>query len=201
MPLLDAILISINPVLRSRPLVSVSATSDVPASPENSRLTSLDNSSSSTTSQSDLPTSFPSTHPTPPSLTNNLPSQPQLTHQMNTRYALTASPPIYVEIVQEMWSTTDCTTTRCGINLAIKGKSYIITPSVINEALRFPESNFENIPTHGEITFMFKAINYAGNPWSIQILLKNKFRKEWSQFFDTLMLCLVRVIGMKWNEI
>ncbi|KAK1368597.1 hypothetical protein POM88_034689 [Heracleum sosnowskyi] len=62
-------------------------------------------------------------------------------------YALTASPPIYAEIVQETWSTADCSSTRGGINLAIKGKSYIITPSVINEAFHFPESNFENTPT------------------------------------------------------
>ncbi|KAK1367930.1 hypothetical protein POM88_034022 [Heracleum sosnowskyi] len=63
-------------------------------------------------------------------------------------YALTASPPIYAEIVQEMWSTADCSSTRGGIKFTIKGKSYIVTPSVINEALHFPESNFENIPTH-----------------------------------------------------
>ncbi|KAK1368603.1 hypothetical protein POM88_034695 [Heracleum sosnowskyi] len=79
-------------------------------------------------------------------------------------YALTTSPPIYAEIVQETWSTADCSSTRGGINLAIKGKSYIITPSVINEAFHFPESNFENTPTQSEFFSMLKAINYAGNP-------------------------------------
>ncbi|KAK1368627.1 hypothetical protein POM88_034722 [Heracleum sosnowskyi] len=103
-------------------------------------------------------------------------------------YALTASPPIYAEIVQEMWSTADCSTTRGGINLAIKGKSYIITPSVINEALHFPESNFENTPTQSEHISMLRAINYAGNPSQNQVL-KKKFRKEWSYFFDTLNKC------------
>lgn len=101
-------------------------------------------------------------------------------------YALTASPPIYAEIVQEMWSTADCSSAGGEINFTIKGKSYIITPSVINEALHFPESNFENTPSAGEIISMLKAINYAGNPWSLSQILKKYFRKEWSYFFDTL---------------
>ncbi|KAK1368613.1 hypothetical protein POM88_034705 [Heracleum sosnowskyi] len=101
-------------------------------------------------------------------------------------YALTASPTIYAEIVQEMWSTADCSNTRGEIKFTIKGNSYIITPSVINEALHFPESNFENVPAHGEITSMLEAINFAGCPSQI---LKKNFRKEWSHFFDTLNKC------------
>ncbi|KAK1368623.1 hypothetical protein POM88_034715 [Heracleum sosnowskyi] len=100
-------------------------------------------------------------------------------------YALTASPPIYAEIVQEMWSTADCNSTRGGIKFTIKGNSYIITPSVINEALYLPHSNFENSPTSGEIISMLKDVKYAGSPWSLSQIVKNKFRKEWSYFFDT----------------
>ncbi|KAK1368625.1 hypothetical protein POM88_034717 [Heracleum sosnowskyi] len=104
-------------------------------------------------------------------------------------YALTASPPIYAEIVQEMWSTADCSSTRGGIKFTIKGNSYIITPSVINEALHLPHSNFENSPTSGEIISMLKDVNYAGNTWSLSQIVKNKFRKEWSYLFDTLNKC------------
>ncbi|KAK1368634.1 hypothetical protein POM88_034726 [Heracleum sosnowskyi] len=75
-------------------------------------------------------------------------------------YALTASPTIYAEIVQEMWSTADCSNTRGEIKFTIKGNSYIITPSVINEALHFPESNFENTPTQSELISLLKVINY-----------------------------------------
>ena len=51
-------------------------------------------------------------------------------------YALTASPTIYAEIVQEMWREADCSTEGV-IKFKIKGKCYILTPFVINEALHF----------------------------------------------------------------
>ncbi|KAK1378728.1 hypothetical protein POM88_025472 [Heracleum sosnowskyi] len=88
-----------------------------------------------------------------------------------------------------MWSTADCSNTRGEIKFTIKGNSYIITPSVINEALHFPESNFENVPAHGEISSMLEAINFAGCPLSLSQILKKNFRKEWSHFFDTLNKC------------
>ncbi|KAK1368652.1 hypothetical protein POM88_034744 [Heracleum sosnowskyi] len=43
-------------------------------------------------------------------------------------YALTASPTIYAEVVEEMWNTACCSMGQ--IKLKIKGKSYSITPSV-----------------------------------------------------------------------
>lgn len=93
-------------------------------------------------------------------------------------YALTTSPTIYAEIVQEM----------CGpsgeINFTIKGNSCVLTPSVINEALHFPNSNFETIPNGGEIISMLKAINYAADP--LGRINRKHFRKEWAYFFVTL---------------
>ncbi|KAK1368387.1 hypothetical protein POM88_034479 [Heracleum sosnowskyi] len=81
-------------------------------------------------------------------------------------YALTATPTIYAEIVQEMWSKADCTTNG-EIKFTIKGNSYIATPSVINEALHLPVSNFENLPTDDEIISMLKFIKYAWRPWQL----------------------------------
>ena len=101
-------------------------------------------------------------------------------------YALTASPTIYAEIVQEMWSTTDCRSKKCGINITIKGKSYILTPCVINEALHFHNSNFESTSTNGEIISMLKANNYRGNPLCLSQVRKKDLGKELSYFFDTL---------------
>ncbi|KAK1368619.1 hypothetical protein POM88_034711 [Heracleum sosnowskyi] len=100
-------------------------------------------------------------------------------------YALTASPIIYAEIVQEMWSKADCT--RKGeIKFTIKGNSYTLTPSVINEALELPVSNFEKLPTDEEIVCMLKFINYASKPWLLSHVSRRYLRKEWSYFFDTL---------------
>ncbi|KAL1832904.1 hypothetical protein ACET3Z_002555 [Daucus carota] len=93
-------------------------------------------------------------------------------------YALTASPTIYAEIVQEMCSPSG------EINFTIKSNSCVSTPSVINEALHFPNSSFENIPNGGEIISMLKAINYAADPLG-RINTKH-FRKEWAYFFVTL---------------
>ncbi|KAK1368595.1 hypothetical protein POM88_034687 [Heracleum sosnowskyi] len=56
-----------------------------------------------------------------------------------------------------MWSKADCTTNG-EIKFTIKGNSYILSPSVINEALHLPVSNFENLPTDDEIISMFKFI-------------------------------------------
>ena len=101
-------------------------------------------------------------------------------------YALAASPTIYAEIVQEMWSTTDCRSTKGGINITIKGKSYILTPYVITKTLHFPNSNFESTPTNGEIISMLKANNYRGNPLCLSQVRKKDLGKELSYFFDTL---------------
>ncbi|KAK1368386.1 hypothetical protein POM88_034478 [Heracleum sosnowskyi] len=63
-------------------------------------------------------------------------------------YALTARPTIYAKIVQEIWSSA-CIS-EAEIRIKINGKSYTITPSVINEALHLPNSNFESLPTDEE---------------------------------------------------
>ncbi|KAL1834206.1 hypothetical protein ACET3Z_003857 [Daucus carota] len=100
-------------------------------------------------------------------------------------YALTASPTIYAEIVQDMWSTADCST-EGEIKFTIKGKSYILTPALINEALQLPDSNFENFPTHDETISMLKAIGYEKETVLLSKLCKKSFRKEWWYFFVTL---------------
>ncbi|KAK1395700.1 hypothetical protein POM88_005563 [Heracleum sosnowskyi] len=100
-------------------------------------------------------------------------------------YALTASPTIYAEIVQEMWTSAFCSQGQ--IKLKIKGKSYIITPSAINQALHLPVSNFEKLPTDEEILAMLKFIKYASKSRQLSdIISRNYLRKEWSYFFDTL---------------
>ncbi|KAL1834214.1 hypothetical protein ACET3Z_003865 [Daucus carota] len=101
-------------------------------------------------------------------------------------YALTESPPIYAEIVDEMWRTADCNSPGGGISFTIKGNPYILTPSVINEALHFPNSDLENTPTSAAIISMLKAINYAASPWFLGRINTKHFRKEWSYFFETL---------------
>ena len=85
-----------------------------------------------------------------------------------------------------MWSTTDCRSTKGGINITIKGKSYILTPYVITKTLHFPNSNFESTPTNGEIISMLKANNYRGNPLCLSEVRKKDLGKELSYFFDTL---------------
>ncbi|XP_017224905.1 uncharacterized protein LOC108201105 [Daucus carota subsp. sativus] len=100
-------------------------------------------------------------------------------------YALSASPTIYTEIVQEMWNKADCTT-KGEIKFTIKGNSYVLTPSVINEALHLPNSDFEKLPTDEEIICMLKFIKYASKPWQLSHISRRYLRKEWSYFFDTL---------------
>ena len=85
-----------------------------------------------------------------------------------------------------MWSTTDCRSTKGGINITIKGKSYIQTPCVINEALHLRNSNCESTSTNGEIISMLKAINFRGNPLCLSKVCKKESRKELSYFFNNL---------------
>lgn len=102
-------------------------------------------------------------------------------------YALTASPIIYGEIVQEMWSSASCSKDQ--IKIRIKGNSYVITPSVINEALHLPNSNFESLPTNEEISGMLSSIKYTSRTspiGHIGPISRRYLRKEWSYFFDTL---------------
>ncbi|KAL8108020.1 hypothetical protein AgCh_024446 [Apium graveolens] len=76
-------------------------------------------------------------------------------------YALTASPTIYAEIFQEMWSTACISEGE--IKLKIKGKPYTITRSVINEALHLAVSNFQNLPTDKDLVSMLNSINLMYN--------------------------------------
>ncbi|WOG85173.1 hypothetical protein DCAR_0104360 [Daucus carota subsp. sativus] len=100
-------------------------------------------------------------------------------------YALTASPTIYAEIVQEMWNTACCS--EAEIKLKINGKSYTITPSLINEALHLPNANFETLPTDEEIISMLNSIKYASEISHLGQVRRPYLRKEWSYFFDTLI--------------
>lgn len=99
-------------------------------------------------------------------------------------YALTASPTIYAEIVEEMWSTACISEGE--IMIKIKGKSYTITSSVINEALHFPNSNFQSLPTDEELNSMLRNIKYASTISQSSQINRKCLRKEWSYFFDTL---------------
>ncbi|XP_074335288.1 uncharacterized protein LOC141672569 [Apium graveolens] len=99
-------------------------------------------------------------------------------------YALTASSTIYAEVVEEMWTSACCSVGQ--IKLKIQGKSYILTPSVINEALHLPNSNFENLPSDDEISIMLYSIKYASKTTQLGQINRKYLRKEWSYFFDTL---------------
>ncbi|KAL8107972.1 hypothetical protein AgCh_024400 [Apium graveolens] len=86
-----------------------------------------------------------------------------------------------------MWSTA-CSS-EAQIRIRIKGNSYDITPSVINEALHLPNSNFESLPTNEEISCMLSSINYTSRTSPLGLIgpiSRACLRKEWSYFFDTL---------------
>ena len=100
--------------------------------------------------------------------------------QCSLSYAMTATPILFCDVVEEVWSTTVYNSTDKVISFNMKGSLYSINGDVLNSCLNFPTNTHDISPTEIDIRTMLNEINYDVPDANLGKIVRKNLRKEWS---------------------
>ena len=107
--------------------------------------------------------------------------------QCSMSYAMTATPILFCEVVEEVWSTAVYNSTNKVITFNLKGNLYSINGDVLNACLNLPANTHAKSPIELDIRKMLTEINYDVPDANLGKIVRKNLRKEWSYFFDSLI--------------
>ena len=112
-------------------------------------------------------------------------------------YCLHEAPTIQCELVEELWSTAEFKEEVNEISFICKGKSYNLSTSVLENALRLLENNCSSLASDEEVRQMLNDINYAITPSSVNLgeVARRHLRREWSYFIDSIINVFSRKVS------
>ena len=100
---------------------------------------------------------------------------------------MTATPILFCEVVEEVWSTAVYNASDKVITFNLKGNSYSINGDVLNASLNLPANTHAKSPSEVDIRKMLNEINYVVPDANLGKIVRKNLRKEWSYFFDSLI--------------
>ena len=103
--------------------------------------------------------------------------------QRSLSYAITATPILFCEVMEEVWSTAVYNASNKVITFNLKGNSYSINGDVLNACLNLPANTHTKVDSRK----MFTEINYSFPNAILGKIVRKNLRKEWSYFFDSLI--------------
>ena len=107
--------------------------------------------------------------------------------QCSLSYAMTATPILFCEVVEEVWNTAIYNASDKVITFNLKGNSYSINGDVLNASLNLPANTHAISPSEVDIRKMLNEVNYAAPDANLGKIVRKNLRKEWSYFFDSLI--------------
>ena len=81
--------------------------------------------------------------------------------QCSLSYAITATPILLCEVVEEVWNTAVYNASDKVITFNLKGNSYSINGDVLNASLNLPANTHDISPYEVDIRKMINEVNYA----------------------------------------
>ena len=102
-------------------------------------------------------------------------------------YAMTATPILFCEVVEEVWNTAIYNSSYKVITFNLKGNSYSINGDVLNASLNLPANTHDISPSEVDIRKMLNEVNYAAPDANLGKIVRKNLRKEWSYFIDSLI--------------
>ena len=111
----------------------------------------------------------------------------QFLSQCSLSYATIATPIMFCEVVEEVWSTAVYNASDKVITFNLKGNSYSINGDVLNASLNLPANTHVISPSEVDIRKMLNKINYVAPDANLGKIVRKNLRKEWSYFFDSLI--------------
>ena len=107
--------------------------------------------------------------------------------QCNMSYAMTATPILFCEVVEEVWNTAIYNASDKVITFNLKSKSYSINGDVLNASLNLPDNTHAISFSEVDIRKMLNEVNYAAPDANLGTIVRKNLRKEWIYFFDSLI--------------
>ena len=97
--------------------------------------------------------------------------------QCSLSYAMTATPILFCEVVEEVWSTAVYNASDKVITFNLKGNSYSINGDVLNASLNLPANTHAISPSEVDIRKMLNEINYVAPDANLGKIVRKNLRK------------------------
>ena len=98
-------------------------------------------------------------------------------NQCNLSYAMTATPILFCEVVEEVWSTVIYNPSDKVISFNLKGSLYSINGDVLNACLNLPANTHAKSPSKVDIRKMLNEINYSTPNANLDEIVRKNLRK------------------------
>ena len=104
-------------------------------------------------------------------------------------YCLHEALTIQCELLEEFWTSGEYKESANEISFICKGKPYTLSTSILNDALRLPQSNCSAMASDEEARQMLSDLNYDVTSSSVNLgkVARRYLRREWSYFFDSII--------------
>ena len=99
-------------------------------------------------------------------------------------YAMTATPVIYEEVVEQMWSTADFNSIDETISFTIKNNTYVVNADLVKSCFKIPDNTVRDLPNDEQIVSMLNDMHYSLPTTHLGKIVRKGLRREWSYLCD-----------------
>ena len=102
-------------------------------------------------------------------------------------HAMLATPTIYHEVVEEMWTSAEFNSEDETLTFSIKNKIHSVNSDVMKACFSIPEDTVSSLPSDTQLINLLYAMNYVLPTDALGKIERRGLRREWSYLCDALI--------------